>query len=78
MDTAGFSDNFDGSEFNAHRSIKTSSENNEGYGGFDNPCLEEEDPPATLPVTQDDITSKHLPKVTETPIKEQLIRHHWQ
>lgn len=55
MDTAGFSDNFDGSEFNAHRSIKTSSENNEGYGGFDNPCLEGEDPPATLPVTQDDI-----------------------
>lgn len=55
MDTAGFSDNFDGSEFNAHQNIKTSSETNEGYGGFDNPCLEEEDPPATLLVTQDDI-----------------------
>lgn len=39
----GFFDNFDGLEFNVYWSIKMFLENNEGYGGFDNFCLEEED-----------------------------------
>lgn len=43
MDIVGFFDNFDGLEFNVYRSIKMFLENNEGYGGFDNFCLEEED-----------------------------------
>ncbi|XP_061195370.1 uncharacterized protein LOC133203615 [Saccostrea echinata] len=55
----GFSDNFDGSEFDAHRKAKILTEKNEKSEGFDNPCLDIDDgtdsSPATLPVTQDDI-----------------------
>ena len=61
MDSGGFSDNFDGSEFNAHQNVKAVSEAVNRNGGFDNPCLEAEDDPATLPVTQDDIQIETAP-----------------
>nr|XP_022296484.1 uncharacterized protein LOC111106207 [Crassostrea virginica] len=62
MDSGGFSDNFDGSEFNAHQNVKPVSEAVNRNGGFDNPCLEVDDNPATLPVTQDDIQIETAPE----------------
>lgn len=59
LNSDGFSDNFDGSEFNAHKKVQSSTENLGMSEGFDNPCLDIEDgtdnSPATLPVTQEDI-----------------------